>query len=128
MIDPVRDKPAKSSSRRKAGRSTPTRLGAPKSSSHDVAIVVYNGFTPFELGVACEVFGDDRWVRSGDPWYRLFICGDESAPVIADGGFQILVPHGLETLTRVDTVIVPPTYRPAEVPETVFEALRKAHA
>jgi transcriptional regulator GlxA family with amidase domain len=96
--------------------------------SHDVAIVVYDGFTPFELGVACEVFGDDRWVPPGDPWYRLFICGDNSAPVTADGGFQILVPHGLEKLSKVDTVIVSPTYRPAEVPERVFEALRRAHA
>ncbi len=128
MIDTVRDKAAKSSTGRKAGRSTASRPGAPKRSSHDVAIVVYNGFTPFELGVACEVFGDDRWVTPGDPWYQLFICGDNSAPVTADGGFQILVPHGLETLTRVDTVIVPPTYRLEEVPESVFEALRKAHA
>ncbi len=97
-------------------------------SSHDIAIVVYDGFAPFELGVACEVFGDDRWVPPGDPWYRLFICGDDSAPVTADGGFQILVPHGLETLASMNTVIVSPTYRPREVPEGVFEALRSAHA
>ncbi len=78
--------------------------------------------------MACEVFGDDRWVTSGDPWYRLFICGDTSAPVTADGGFQILVPHGLEMLAKVDTVIVSPTYRPKEISENVYEALRKAHA
>jgi len=92
-----------------------------------VAIVIYDGFAPFELGVACEVFGDDRWVAPGDPWYRLFICGDRSAPVTADGGLQVLVPHGLETLSRVDTVIVTPTYRPREVSQSVFEALRTAH-
>ena len=90
--------------------------------------MVYDGFAPFELGVACEVFGDDRWVAPGDPWYRLFICGDRSAPVTADGGFQVLVPHGLEILSQVDTVIVTPTYRPEEVPPSVFEALRQAHA
>lgn len=92
-----------------------------------MAIVIYDGFAPFELGVACEVFGDDRWVAPGDPWYRLFICGDRSAPVTADGGLQVLVPHGLETLSRVDTVIVTPTYRPREVSQSVFEALRTAH-
>jgi len=48
--------------------------------------------------------------------------------VTADGGLQILVSHGLETLARVDTVIVSPTYRPAEISENVFEALRLAHA
>ena len=128
MIDTVRDKAAKPSSHRRAWDSGGTRFGAPRRDSHDVAIVVYDGFTPFELGVVCEVFGDDRWVPSGDPWYRLFICGDTSGPVTADTGFQILVPHGLETLARVDTVIVSPTYRPEEVPASVFEALRRAHA
>ncbi len=124
MIDIVRDKPAKSLSS-KQGETANDR---PKRGSHDVAIIVYDGFTPFELGVACEVFGDARWVAPGDPWYRLFICGDTSAPVTADGGFQILVPHGLEKLSSVDTIIVSPTYRPSEVPESVFESLRSAHA
>jgi len=127
MIATVRDKAAKSSKPRDAGCSAPRRRSAPRRDSHDVAIIVYDGFTPFELGVACEVFGDDRWVAPGDPWYRLFICGDTSAPVTADGGFQILVPHGLETLSKVDTVIVSPTYRPGEISESVFEALRQAH-
>jgi AraC family transcriptional activator FtrA len=112
MIDVVRDKPA----------------NVAEGTSRDVALVVYDGFTPFELGVVCEVFGDDRWVAPGDPWYHLFICGDASAPITADGGFQILVPCGLEQLSKVDTIIVSPTYRPREVPEGVFEALRQAHA
>jgi transcriptional regulator GlxA family with amidase domain len=107
MIDTVRSKPA---------------------NPRNVAIVVYDGFTPFELGVVCEVFGDDRWVSPGEPWYRLFVCGDTSAPVTADTGFQILVPHGLEMLSKVDTVIVAPTYRPFEIGEPVFDALRRAHA
>ena len=95
--------------------------------THDVAIVVYDGFTPFELGVVCEVFGEDRWVPPGDPWYRLFICGDRATPVTSDTGFQILVPHGLEKLSTVETVIVLPTYRPHDVSEGVFAALRAAH-
>jgi AraC family transcriptional regulator, transcriptional activator FtrA len=112
MIDIVRDIPANSVN------------GA----SLDVAVVVYDGFTPFEFGVACEIFGEDRWIAPGDPWYRLFICGDMSAPVTADGGFQILVPYGLEHLSKVGTIIVLPTYRDEEVPNAVFDALRDAHA
>ena len=89
---------------------------------------MYDGFTPFELGVVCEVFGEDRWVPPGDPWYRLFICGETAAPVTSDTGFQVLVPYGLEKLSTVDTVIVLPTYRHTEVAESVFMALRAAHA
>ena len=29
----------------------------------NVAVVVLDGFTPFELGVLCEVFGTDRTTR-----------------------------------------------------------------
>jgi AraC family transcriptional regulator, transcriptional activator FtrA len=67
-------------------------------------------------------------VPPGDPWYRLFICGDTAAPVTSDTGFQILVPHGLDKLSTADTVIVLPTYRPTEVPERVYSALRAAHS
>ncbi len=128
MIAIARDMTAKPPCLPDAGRLIANRRDPAKRASHDVAIVVYDGFTPFELGVACEVFGEDRWVAPGDPWYRLFICGVGSAPVTADGGFQILVPHGLEILSTVDTVIVAPTYRPDEIAESVFEALRFAHS
>jgi transcriptional regulator GlxA family with amidase domain len=93
-----------------------------------VAVVLYDGFTAFELGVVCEVFGDDRWVPPGEPWYRLSICAATTGPVMSDAGFELLAPHGLERLSRVDTVIVTPTYRPDEVPEAVYKALRRAHA
>ena len=94
----------------------------------NIAIVLYEGFAAFELGVVCEIFGDDRWVAPGEPWYRLFICGENSAPVTSDSGFQISVPYGLETLSGVDTVIVAPTYRPFAVSDGVFDALRRAHS
>ena len=87
--------------------------------------MLYEGFAAFELGVACEIFGDDRWVTPGDPWYRLFICAENSAPVTSDSGFQILAPYGLAALNRVDTVIVAPTYRPFAVPESVLDAFRR---
>jgi transcriptional regulator GlxA family with amidase domain len=47
---------------------------------------------------------------------------------MSDAGFQVLVPHGLEALARVDTVIVTATYFPEEVAEAVHEELRRAHA
>jgi AraC family transcriptional activator FtrA len=115
----VRDEPATSEATLPGPR-------GPKRTMHKVAIVLCEGFTAFELGVVCEVFGDDSWVPPGDPWYQLFICGDNS-PVTSDSGFQILLPYGLEALRRADTVIVAPTYRPEEVPDRVFEELRRAH-
>ncbi len=117
----VRDEPANS-------KSSPSPRRTPKREVHNVAIVLYEGFTAFELGVACEIFGDDRWVAPGEPWYRLLICSDNSGPLTSDSGFQIIVPYGLEALKRVDTVIVAPTYRPFAISDGVFVALRQAHA
>jgi AraC family transcriptional regulator, transcriptional activator FtrA len=112
----VRDEPANPEVRPATGRPV-----------HAVGLVLAEGFAAFELGVACEVFGDDRWVAPGEPWYQLFICGDSATPLMSDGGFALVLPYGLDILEQVDTVIVAPTYRPSEVPDTVFSALRRAH-
>ena len=96
--------------------------------SREVAVVLYDGFTAFELGVVCEVFGDDRWVPPDEPWYRLSICAATAGPVTSDAGFELLAPYGLERLSKVDTVIVTPTYHPDDVPAAVYKALCRAHA
>jgi transcriptional regulator GlxA family with amidase domain len=93
-----------------------------------VAIVVYDGVGVFELGVACDVFGNTDLTDLGVPWYRLSICGAGGTTVTADGGLRIEPPYGLERIRRVDTLIVPPTDRIDELPAEVFDALRRAHA
>jgi AraC family transcriptional regulator, transcriptional activator FtrA len=93
-----------------------------------VAIVVYDGVGVFELGVACDVFGNTDLTNRGVPWYRLSICGTGGTMVTADGGLRIEPPCGLEKTRRVDTLIVPPTDRVDELPGEVFDALRRAHA
>ena len=45
-----------------------------------VAAVVLNGVHPFELGVACEVFGLER-PELGVPWYRFKVCAAEPSPL-----------------------------------------------
>jgi len=92
-----------------------------------VAVVVYNGVTPFDLGVACEVFGDDRSSLFGVRWYRFSICAAERGTVFAHSAFPLQVFHDLGSLDHADTVIVPPTELLEEVPATVLEALRNAH-
>jgi len=109
MIDMVRAKPAKATDR-----------------AHAVALVVFDGVTMFEFGVACEIFGTDRRSDFGIPWYRLFICG-ASRSVSVDVGFEMQVPYGLDKIRIADTVIVPPTDYLDQVHPDVLEALRRAH-
>jgi AraC family transcriptional regulator, transcriptional activator FtrA len=115
----------------RAGRSDGTPSGPairPGRAAHTVAIVVSDGVTLFELGVACEVFGNSWSAIIGVPWYRSVVCGFTPGPVTVDAGFQLLAPGGLERIRSADTVIVLPTTSPEHVPPWMPEALRQAHA
>lgn len=93
---------------------------------HSVAALAVHGVAPFELAVACEVFGIDR-PELADPWYRFVVCAGEPPPLRTGAGFTIDTPHGLDDLVRADTVVVPAWSRDEEPPEAVLDALREAH-
>lgn len=94
---------------------------------HSVAVVVYDGVALFELAVASDVFGTIITTASGQPLYRLSICGAVPS-VTTDAGFRMEVPHGLEALACAQTVVVLPTLAPEAVPASVIDALREARS
>jgi transcriptional regulator GlxA family with amidase domain len=85
------------------------------------------GETPHELAVASDVFGTAITAASGDPLYRLSICGPARS-VVTDAGFRMEVPHGLDAVAGAQTVVVLPTLLPGQVPAPVLEALRAARS
>jgi transcriptional regulator GlxA family with amidase domain len=92
-----------------------------------VAVVVTDGMSPFEFGVACEVFGLDR-SDLGVPWYRFLVCAPDPGPVTTATGFTLTAPHGLDALARADTIIVtPPGHGDDEPDGRLLEALRRAN-
>jgi transcriptional regulator GlxA family with amidase domain len=93
-----------------------------------VAVVVYDGITPFELGVACDVFGAEWEAMFDTAWYRLFVCAMSPGPVTVDGGFQVLAAHGPDRISSADTVIVLPTVGVDQAPPEMTELLQRAHA
>ncbi|SFV16493.1 GlxA family transcriptional regulator [Pseudoduganella namucuonensis] len=98
------------------------------SSSHTVAVIAFEGISPFHLSVPCMVFGDDL-SRLGVPRYELLICGERPGQIATMSGFGIVVEHNLSMLERADTVIVPAWPDPEERPsEALLHALRTAHA
>jgi transcriptional regulator GlxA family with amidase domain len=121
--DPANLRPAGREDGIASGRATGLGRGA-----HAVAIVVSDGVTLLELGVACEVFGGDWSAMFGVPWYRSFVCGITAGPVTVDAGFKMLAAHGAERIISADTVIVLPTVPYDRVPAGMPEVLRQAHA
>jgi transcriptional regulator GlxA family with amidase domain len=92
-----------------------------------VAAVVLNGVHPFELGVACEVFGLERPELSV-PWYRFKVCAAEPSPLRTGVGFLLDTPYGLDDLADVDTLVFTHWRDPDEpVPPRLLEVVRAAH-
>jgi transcriptional regulator GlxA family with amidase domain len=94
---------------------------------HTVAVVITDGVSPFEFGIACEVFGFDR-PELRMPWYRFLVCAPKPGPVTAAPGFSIVAPHGLEALARADTIVVtPPGHGDRQPSPELLDALVRAH-
>jgi transcriptional regulator GlxA family with amidase domain len=95
----------------------------------DVAVVVLDGFTPFELGVACEVFGSDRRAQ-GLPGYDFAVVAGEPGPLRTEAGFTLQAPFGLDRLETADLIVVPASGDDRcgrdEWPEPLLAALRRA--
>ena len=95
---------------------------------HTVAVLAFEGISPFHLSVPCMVFGDDL-ARLGVPRYELLVCGERRGLIPTLSGFNIEVPHDLSALARADTVIVPAWRDPDEPPPpALLDALRATHA
>jgi transcriptional regulator GlxA family with amidase domain len=94
---------------------------------HTVAAVITHGTAPFELSVACEVFGIDR-SELGVPWYRFLVVAAEEPPIRTKSGFTIDTPHRLDALEEADTIIAPVVEQPSDPPPALLDALRAAHA
>jgi transcriptional regulator GlxA family with amidase domain len=72
----------------------------------NVALVVVNGFLPFEFGTICEVFGVDR-ADDGLPSYDFAVVAGEPPPLRAYNDFTIQPSHGLERLEEADLIALP---------------------
>ena len=93
-----------------------------------IAVVSFDGISPFHLSVPCLVFGEDR-TDAGIPLFDTRVCSWEPGPLATQAGFSIEVSHGLEALAGAGIVVVPSWHddlRPA--PPVLLQALREAHA
>jgi transcriptional regulator GlxA family with amidase domain len=102
----------------------------------NIAVVVVNGFLPFEFGTVCEVFGVDR-SDDGLPRYDFAVVAGEPPP-LRTLDFTMQPFYGLERLEPADLIALPAVsderFRgdpcgPApdrRFPEDLLEALRRA--
>jgi transcriptional regulator GlxA family with amidase domain len=93
-----------------------------------VAAVIDQGALTFDFAIPCEVFGLDR-SDIVDPWYEFLVVAAGDRRVRTQTGFTIEAPHGLDSLDRADTIVVPGWSDPEDEPSAALtSALRDAHA
>ncbi|WP_089954706.1 GlxA family transcriptional regulator [Lentzea xinjiangensis] len=86
---------------------------------HEVAVVAMDSVVPFDFGVPLDTFA---WTGR----YRVRVCGPRRT--VRSELFEIKVPHGLDLLSEVDTIVLPGHDPDLAVPRQVVEALRQAAA
>lgn len=93
----------------------------------NVAVMVWDGAAPFELGVLCEAFGLDR-SQHGVPVLDFAVCSPGAAPVRMSMGLTMQPEHDLSRVRSADLVAVSATPTLAGTPQPVLDELRAAHA
>ena len=89
-----------------------------------IAVVAFDGISPFHLSVPCVVFGD---AHPGMPLFDFKVCAAESGPINTTAGFSLELKHSLSALKTADTIIVPSWRDPAErPPKPLLRALSSA--
>lgn len=91
----------------------------------NVAVLAFDGVTPFELGILCEAFGLDR-TDDGVPAIDFAVCAEDDRPMRSSMGFTIQAEHGLDRLAEADLIGVP-AIKEAEASPAVIEAIRAAY-
>jgi transcriptional regulator GlxA family with amidase domain len=90
-----------------------------------VAVLAYDGMSPFHLSVPCLVLGD-RPGRSTQ--YDVLVCAEEPGSMRTNAGFGISVDHGLSVMERADVVVLPSWEPGRRASAVLLEAIQRAHA
>jgi transcriptional regulator GlxA family with amidase domain len=90
-----------------------------------VAVLAYDGMSPFHLSVPCLVLGDRL---GGEAEYDVQVCAEHPGRLGTNAGFDLHVDRGLDVMEHADLVILPSWDPELEPSGLLVEAIRAAHA
>ena len=91
-----------------------------------IAVVAFDGISPFHLSVPCIVFGDEM---GGNSPFDVVVCAAETAPLVTTAGFTLGNLQSLAVLKKAGVIVVQ-SWRNVNdrPPERLLKALCDAHA
>lgn len=102
----------------------PVSHSAPHASRVRIAVIAFDGISPFHLAIPGVVFGEA--LKAPHP-FELVICAAERQPLVTRAGYRISGLAPLQALADADVVVVP-SWRDVDErpPERLLLALRSA--
>ena len=92
-----------------------------------VAVIAFDGITPFHLSVPCLVF--EAGQEAGQAGFDVRVCAADATPLRTSAGFAIATDYDLAALDDADIVIMPSWHNDCRAaPPALLAALRAAHA
>ena len=92
-----------------------------------VAVIAFDGITPFHLSVPCLVFG----ATPANPelhGFEVIVCAAEEALLRTSAGFAIATERDLSAVAEADIVVMPSWHDDCRnAPDALLDALRRAH-
>jgi len=93
---------------------------------HSVAVVAFDGISPFHLSVPTLVFGA-AGIDSAAAQYDVQVCAEHPGQLATAAGYRIVVDAGLEALADADMIVIP-SWKAGLVPSPeLLAAVRTAH-
>jgi transcriptional regulator GlxA family with amidase domain len=92
-----------------------------------VAVIAFDGITPFHLSVPCLIFGTSVG-GTETPRFEVVVCSAEEGSVRTSAGFSISTERDLTAVDAADIAVMPSWHDDCrEAPAALLDALRRAH-
>lgn len=93
-----------------------------------VAVIAFEGITPFHLSVPSLVFGSNVIV-DGSASFDVLVCAVQAGELMTSAGFAISASHDLTAPDDADIIVMPSWHEDGrDAPDDLLECLRRGHA
>jgi len=94
----------------------------------NIAVIAFEGITPFHLSVPCLVFGSH--VAGVDTMaFDITVCAPRAGPLATSAGFSISTTADLTAVDEADIIVMPSWHADGRsAPDNLLDSLRRGHA